>query len=94
MATATTVDQADPAKEQPEAVKTAKPPMVIVELDEPQSALAVRRLRKGKGRLFNHLGRVVEDLVSDGTVKAGAQPIVIVVQEIPSPPWAFNDDDD
>ena len=70
-----------------------KSPMVIVELDEPQSALAVRRLRKGKGRLFNHVNRIVRDLVEDGTVKADAQPLVIVVQEIPSPPWAFDDED-
>jgi hypothetical protein len=67
-----------------------KSPMVIVELDEPQSALAVRRLRKGKGRLFNHVGQIVKDLTEDGTIKADAQPIVIVVQEVeaPLPPWA------
>ena len=38
---------------------------------------------------------VVKDLVEDGTVKAGAQPIVIVLRELPAPPWAFfghNDD--
>jgi len=70
-----------------------KSSMVIVELDEPQSALAVKRLRKGKGRLFNHVGQIVKDLVEDGTVRADAQPVVIVIQEIPSPPWALDDED-
>ena len=70
-----------------------KSSMVIVELDEPQPALAVKRLRKGKGRLFNHVGQIVKDLVEDGTVRADAQPVVIVIQEIPSPPWALDDED-
>ena len=69
---------------------------MVVDLDEPQSPVSVKRLRKGKGKLFNHVDRIVKDLVEDGTVKAGAQPIVIVVRELPAPPWAFfghNDDD-
>lgn len=68
--------------------------IVVVDLDEPQSGLAVRRLRKGKGKLFKHVEQIVKDLAEDGTVKSGAQPIVIVVREMPSAPWAFGDDDD
>jgi len=68
--------------------------MVIVELDEPQSSVAVKRLRKGKGSLYKSVEQVVKDLTDEGTIKAGAQPVVIIVQEIPSPPWAFDDDDD
>jgi hypothetical protein len=68
--------------------------MVIVELDEPQSPMAVKRLRKGKGRLFNNVDQIVKDLIEDGTVKANAQPVVIIVQTMPAPPWAFDDDDD
>jgi len=68
--------------------------MVIVELDEPQSSVAVKRLRKGKGSLYKSVEQVVKALTDEGTIKAGAQPVVIIVQEIPSPPWAFDDDDD
>ena len=82
------------AAEARESDKTGKSSMVIVELDEPQSSVAVRRLRKGKGSLFKNVEQVVKDLIDDGTIKASAQPVVIIVQEIPSPPWAFNEDDD
>ncbi len=84
-------------KESREQEKTSHTPIVVVDLDEPQSPLAVRRLRKGKGKLFGHVERIVKDLVEDGTIKANAQPLVIVVQEVPAPPWAFwgfNGDDE
>jgi hypothetical protein len=82
-------------KESREQDKTSASPIVIVELDEPQSASAVRRLRKGKGKLFEHVERILKDLAHDGTVKANAQPVVFVLQEIPEPPWArFTEDDD
>ena len=68
--------------------------MVIVELDEPQSSVAVKRLRKGKGSLYKSVEQIVKDLTDEGTIKSGAQPVVIIVQEIPSPPWAFDDDED
>ena len=73
---------------------SGKSQIVVVELDEAQSSLAVKRLRKGKGKLYNHVERIVKDLTDDGTIKANAQPVVLIVQEIPSPPWAFDDDDD
>ena len=83
-------------KETREHDKGSAPPIVIVELDEPQSATAVRRLRKGKGKLLKHVEQIIKDLTDDGTIKASAQPVVLVVQEIPAPPWAFGggDDDD
>ena len=82
------------AAEARESDKTSKSSMVIVELDEPQSSVAVRKLRKGKGSLFKSVEQVVKDLTDEGTIKSGAQPVVIIVQEIPSPPWAFDEDDD
>ena len=86
---------AAPAAEARESDKTAKSSMVIVELDEPQSSVAVKRLRKGKGSLYKNIEQVVKDLTDEGTIKSGAQPVVIIVQEIPAPPWAmFGDDDD
>ena len=68
--------------------------LVVVELDEPQSTLAIKRMRKGKGRLLKHIDQIVDDLSADGTIKGNAQPVVIIVQEIPSPPWLLDDDDD
>ena len=88
--TASTTEQ----KESRDPDKGTSSSMVIVELDEPQSAVSLHRLRKGKGKLFHHIETIMKDLVEDGTVKPTAQPVVIVVQEIPGPPWAFMDDDD
>ena len=68
--------------------------VVVVDLGEPQSSVAVKRLTKGKGALYNKVDQIVKDLVADGTVKADAQPIVIVVREYPVPPWFSGDDDD
>lgn len=67
--------------------------LVVVELDEPQSTLSIRRMRKGKGRLLKHIDQIVKDLGADGTIKGNAQPVVIIVQEIPSPPWMLDEDD-
>jgi hypothetical protein len=75
--------------------RDSKSQIVVVDLDQPQSSVLVTRLRKGKGKLFDKVERVVKDLVADGTVKSGAQPVVIVVREVPAPPWAsFRDDDE
>lgn len=67
--------------------------LVVVELDEAQSTLSIKRMRKGKGRLLKHIDQIVEDLTADGTIKGNAQPVVIIVQEIPSPPWLADDED-
>ena len=68
--------------------------VVVVDLGEPQSSAEVEQLTKGKGKLLKHVDQIVKDLVSQGTVKSGAQPMVIVVREYPVPPWASGDDDD
>jgi hypothetical protein len=41
-----------------------------------------------------HVERIVADLAEAGTVKSGAQPVVIVVREVPSPFWFLGEDDD
>jgi hypothetical protein len=68
-------------------------PLVVVDLGEAQSVMAVKRLRRGKGKLFQHVEHIVSDLVSAGTVKPNAQPVVIVVREM-SGVWPFRDLDD
>jgi hypothetical protein len=70
-----------------------KSQIVIVDLGEPQPSRQVSRLRKGKGKLVTKVERIVNDLTQAGTVKATAQPVVIVVREFLSP-LPFGDDDD
>jgi Family of unknown function (DUF6200) len=82
------------ARASEKATASSSSSMVIVELDEPQSSVAVKRLRKGKGTLYKSVEQIVKDLTEEGTIKSGAQPVVIIVQEIPAPPWAFDDDED
>jgi len=50
-------------------------------------------MRKGKGRLLKHIDQIVEDLTADGTIKGNTQPVVIIVQELPSSPWLLDDED-
>jgi hypothetical protein len=75
-----------------EAEKAGKS-LVVVDLGEAQSNVEVKRLRRGKGKLFQHVERIVSDLVEAGTVKASAQPVVIVVREVQGV-WPFQDPDD
>jgi hypothetical protein len=64
--------------------------VVVVRL----SWVGVMRLGLGFGCLYKNVEQVVKDLTDEGTIKSGAQPVVIIVQEIPAPPWAFDEDDD
>jgi hypothetical protein len=73
--------------------KGSKSQIVVVDLDEAQPSRLVSRLRKGRGKLLNKVEKIVADLVEAGTIKSGAQPVVLVVREIPSP-WFYGDDDD
>jgi Family of unknown function (DUF6200) len=77
----------------------AKPELVIVDLGKRQRPKQVRRLRKGRGKLVRRIDAIVDELIQAGTVKANAQPVVIVVREEPPMPWpfgsaAYDDDDD
>ena len=55
--------------------------LLVVDLGKRQSPKQVKRLREGRGKLVGRIDQIVADLVEAGTVKAGAQPIVIVVRE-------------
>jgi len=76
----------------------AKQQIVMVDLGKRQSPKQVKRLRNGRGKLVSHIEEIVEDLIEAGTVKASAQPVVIIVRETPPVPWPFEapdfDDDD
>jgi hypothetical protein len=68
---------------------TEKPNLVVVDLSRRQSPKQIRRLRKGRGSLITRIDEIVEELVHSGTVKADAQPVVIVVREKVTLPWPF-----
>jgi len=87
MATAPT---AAPASAEPRTERETGKAQIIVDLGEPQSPVQIRRLRKGKGKLFSHVERIVDDLVHAGTVKSNAQPVVIIVRELPRL-WPFDE---
>jgi Family of unknown function (DUF6200) len=42
---------------------------------------AVKKLRKGRGRLMDDIGEVIADLQSEGAVAEGAQVVIVVVRE-------------
>jgi hypothetical protein len=80
------------SSEHRESEKSAKS-HIIVDLGEAQPSTQIRRLRKGKGKLFHHVETIIDDLIEAGTVKSNAQPVVIIVRELPSF-WPFEDHDD
>jgi hypothetical protein len=72
----------------------------LVDLSRRQTAKQISRLRKGRGSLVPRIDKIVEELVESGTVKADAQPVVIIVRAAMALPWPFvnldyeNDEDD
>jgi DNA-binding TFAR19-related protein (PDSD5 family) len=98
MATAPSTPEQREARESREQDRSGKSGIVIVDIAEPQSNLLVKRLRKGRGKLVAKVERIVGDLFQAGTVKSTAQPVVIVVRELPPSPFSFmsqdEDDDD
>jgi hypothetical protein len=74
--------------------------LVMVDLSRRQTPRQISRLRKGRGSLIPRIDKIVEELVESGTVKAEAQPVVIIVRETMALPWPFanldyeNDEDD
>jgi hypothetical protein len=62
--------------------------LVVVELSEVHAEAQVSGLRTGQGALVNRIQRIVDDLVEAGTLKAGAQTVVLVVRE--SAPFLFS----
>ena len=66
-----------------------KPQLVLVDLARRQTPRQLKRLRKGRGTLVTRIDEIVEELVQAGTVKANAQPVVIVVREKVALPWPF-----
>jgi hypothetical protein len=76
---------------QPESRRgDGRPQVVVVDLGKRQSRKNIKRLRKGRGKLMPRVERIVDELVQAGTVKADAQPVVIVVRERADKTWPFH----
>jgi hypothetical protein len=85
------------AKEEREHRETEKPdklPLIVVELRKRRPPEQVRRLRKGRGKLVMDIDEVMDELVEEGTVKSGTQPVVIIVREAVPLLWALDYDDE
>jgi hypothetical protein len=82
-------------REQRKPEKHSKSRLVMVELARRRSPEQVRRLRRGRGKLVADIEDAVEELVKSGTIKADAEPVVIVVREAALPLlWALDYDED
>jgi hypothetical protein len=93
MATAPHPSSSEHREQEKAGDKTGKSQMVVVDLEGLHSPGAIKRLRRGKGKLFHRVERIVSDLVQDGTVKSIAQPVVVVVRE-GGILWPFELDED
>ena len=59
--------------------KTGAAP-IVVDLGR-QKSKAVKRLRKGEGRLIDDVNNTIDELKSAGTISATAQTVIVVVRE-------------
>jgi hypothetical protein len=67
---------------------------VVIDLGKLQPTEQVNALRKGQGKLFSDLERILEDLVAAGTIQSNAQPVIVVVRENSAPAIEVPDDSD
>jgi hypothetical protein len=67
--------------------KTDKNQIIVVDLEERQASKQIRRLRNGEGKLMDHIEKIISELSEAGTIKSGAQPVVVIVRE--DLPWPF-----
>ena len=67
--------------------KTDKSQIIVVDLEERKASKQIRRLRNGEGKLMDHIEKIISELSEAGTIKSGAQPVVVIVRE--DLPWPF-----
>jgi Family of unknown function (DUF6200) len=73
-----------------ESTKTATEPHsgnapVVVDLGKKRRKL-IKQLREGRGKLMDEINTLVDELRSAGTISAGAQPVIVVVEKKPKSP--------
>jgi hypothetical protein len=86
--------QADKGADAKAAKATPISELCVIDLGE-HGRRAVKRLRKGEGRLMDKVEDAILSLQEEGVIDAGAaQTVVVVVREEPSLRDLFGDDDD
>jgi hypothetical protein len=68
--------------EEPSGDKSPRREPIIVELGE-YTRKQIRKLRRGRGKLYDALNEVTSELERTGSVSGSVQPIVLVVRERP-----------
>ncbi len=62
-------------------------PLMVVELKKKYSADQLKKLRKGKGKLYRNVRKLVDELTTGEGAPEKVQPVVIVVQEKGDDGW-------
>ncbi len=63
------------------AAVTSAGPLLVVDVAKKQTSKNIRSLRKGRGKLFDKITDLVEEMKSNGTLTGEVQPLVIVVRQ-------------
>jgi len=61
---------------------------VIIDLGK-KKRKAIKRLRKGTGKLMDEVNDCIEELRESGAISGSAQPVIVVVKERASKPRWF-----
>jgi hypothetical protein len=88
MATATTGSPASGQRGHRPDESPDKRQIIVVDLEDCQSSKQITRLRNGKGKLMDHIEKIISELSEAGTIKPNAEPVVIIVRE--ERPWPFS----
>lgn len=56
-------------------------PLLVVDLQKPQSKKRIKGLRKGRGKLMHKIQDMLGDMREGGLIESDAQPVVIIVQQ-------------
>ncbi len=87
MATPTTSSPVSEQREHRPHEKPDKSQIIVIDLEERQASRQIQRLRKGEGKLMDHVEKIISELSEAGTIKSSAQPVVVIVRE--ELPWPF-----
>lgn len=65
----------------PPEAEAVKDSMIVVEVGKKQSGKRIRQLQKGRGKLFENIEQMMEELRAKGAIGENAQPVVVVVKK-------------
>ena len=64
------------------AATPAGPAPIVIDLGK-KSRKQIRRAREGTGKLMDEINLTLDELRAQGTIKADAQPVLIIVRQKP-----------